>query len=358
MLLNALELDATERCNLACSFCYGRRSDRDMSDEVAQAAVELLRQHINPTCRFPYIHWIGSGEPMLRWPWLLDMSRWAKSQFAGRAGLTLTTNMTIMPKGFLQAWRRELKGRLVASIDGPPDVQRRLRGSDPVVVERNASRAITFGHTRVRSTVTPDSVAMLKEGVEYLYRLGFRHITQTPAYEPEWTDEALDTYAEQMQVVGEWFVQRVRRGEHVRLTAIDLGMRVSPSEVDGPPKPCRAGHTRIACDVRGILYPCHRYCGGTRRQLGTVGHGVDLAALQRSRACTEHAENMAPGRTPSAPTCHWLRETAAAPAQVRFHARYLRIMADAAQRVKQSLGEHGMADAFGCRDCSFHSGAD
>lgn len=61
----------TERCNLACSYCYAKASTErfePMSRQVAKAAIDRVienaKKHKNKTAEFRFL---GGGEPTLEW---------------------------------------------------------------------------------------------------------------------------------------------------------------------------------------------------------------------------------------------------------------------------------------------------
>lgn len=341
MKLRYMDLDATERCNLRCKFCFGHRTPADMTDEIADAAIEVLRGHLDPKQAKAHINWVGSGEAMLRWEWVLEVSRRAQQVFDGKVRFSLPTNMTIMPDAFLQAWSRELHGGIMASIDGPPEVQRDQRGSDPEVVERNAAKIIAAGYKQARSTVMPESVHTLMDGVRYLDGLGFERIIQIPVYELDWTDAAIDTFQEQVHRITDWYMDRMREGRYVYLKTLEAGLSAGAPLTAQRRYSCGAGRTLIGCDVQGDLYPCHRYFGKGEFKAGSVYEGPDEDAFQRFSLNVPRRNPECFASPGCGGGCPWVRYTLDTDRVPESYCRMLKIMAREAERAYGVLTREG-----------------
>ena len=106
-----LTLHLTDRCNLACRYCYQRHGGADMSFETAAAAIDRLATGNNPGIVF------FGGEPLLRKDLMLALVDRCEAREPNRFHYKVTTNGTLLDESFLaEAGRRRLAVAL--SCDG------------------------------------------------------------------------------------------------------------------------------------------------------------------------------------------------------------------------------------------------
>ncbi|MBQ6102762.1 MAG: radical SAM protein, partial [Kiritimatiellae bacterium] len=106
-----LTLHLTDRCNLACRYCYQRHGASDMPRETAEAAIDRLATGNNPGIVF------FGGEPLLRKDLMLALVDRCEAREPNRFHYKVTTNGTLLDEDFLaEAGRRRLAVAL--SCDG------------------------------------------------------------------------------------------------------------------------------------------------------------------------------------------------------------------------------------------------
>ena len=131
--LVGLNVELTNRCNLSCRHCLkrepGGRPEQDMDLETFRRIVDQA-PHLRTL--LPY-QW---GEPLLN-PILYDCIA-----HAARRGIRvmLTTNGTLLDESASKKLIEAGLSRLTVSFDGSRDTHSALRGSDPDLLIRNASR--------------------------------------------------------------------------------------------------------------------------------------------------------------------------------------------------------------------------
>ena len=104
-------LHLTERCNLACRYCYQRHGAEDMSFETAAAAADRIATGRNPGLIF------FGGEPLLRKDLIFALADRCEAREPGRFHYKVTTNGTLLDEAFLaEAGRRRIAVAL--SCDG------------------------------------------------------------------------------------------------------------------------------------------------------------------------------------------------------------------------------------------------
>jgi uncharacterized protein len=116
-----LVLWLTSACNLRCACCYcGDQPARTMSFDVARAAVELAA-----ASGLPFHVQMAGGEPSLV-PELVEAVGQMVRQARWPATMAVQTNGTLIDKRFIDLCRR-FSISVGISVDGPPDVQDRVR---------------------------------------------------------------------------------------------------------------------------------------------------------------------------------------------------------------------------------------
>ena len=120
--ISFLVLLLTERCNLACRYCYvgAGKSGRDMDPETARNALAFFR----PAGKRITVELAG-GEPLLRFDLIRALVRDRSGQAFFR--FAVQTNGILLDAEKLDFFRRHQVG-LGLSLDGPPGINARTRG--------------------------------------------------------------------------------------------------------------------------------------------------------------------------------------------------------------------------------------
>ena len=112
-----LTLHLTDRCNLACRYCYAQHGTSDMTLETALAAVdECTRCEENPGIIF------FGGEPLLREDLIFDVIDACERREPHRFHYKVTTNGTLVTDAFL-ARAESVRLHVAVSCDGAPKTQ-------------------------------------------------------------------------------------------------------------------------------------------------------------------------------------------------------------------------------------------
>lgn len=122
MTLRMLVLSLTTRCNLACRYCYAGCSPYgiDMSRDVIERALDMIVPGV--PC---HIQMTG-GEPTLV-PELIELTADMARRGGRDVSLAVQTNATLLTSDLVHLFKT--RGIQVGvSLDGPPDIQQKLRG--------------------------------------------------------------------------------------------------------------------------------------------------------------------------------------------------------------------------------------
>ena len=123
--ISRITLDATEKCNLRCGYCFTFGvGKRDLPLEQGIKTIDwLFKDEVSQNDQID-INWWG-GEPFFRFDTIKRLTDYAceKAHKEGKA-LTLggTTNATLMKKVVVD-WMNERRAYFLMSIDGPKDIQ-------------------------------------------------------------------------------------------------------------------------------------------------------------------------------------------------------------------------------------------
>ncbi|MBI4815442.1 MAG: radical SAM protein [Deltaproteobacteria bacterium] len=283
--LASLVLHVAHDCNLRCGYCYadfGRygQSFGLMREDLAIAHVAKFFDQLGSTEKI-HLTFFG-GEPLMNVPVVSAAHSYAKSRAAteGRKiSFGLTTNGTLLTKELADWFARE-EITITVSIDGPPDVNDRLRvmsdgqGSYSEIVSRvreSGVRAIA----RVTLTHQSTDVARI---VRHLVEAGFVEVGVSPVATGrkrfDLDGEDLKLVLKGFRELAEDFVSWAEKG---RLFPFSNVKKLMEQIAAGQPRPtpCGAGTALVAADDKGDWYACHRLVGQEAFRIGNASLGTD-----------------------------------------------------------------------------------
>jgi sulfatase maturation enzyme AslB (radical SAM superfamily) len=184
-----LRLFLSDRCNMACDYCFLSLNKAPAVVLAENAARETVGQHLARWRADARITLLG-GEPLIH----LDLVRAILAETAGRVPVSISTNGTLAHPDVVDELER-LGARLVLSLDGGEethDAGRRLAGSG-----RSSHSAIlaavgpVLPRLRVNMVVRAASSASLVRDVERLRELGIRRLSFHLDVLERWTPDSL-----------------------------------------------------------------------------------------------------------------------------------------------------------------------
>ncbi|WP_069804411.1 radical SAM/SPASM domain-containing protein [Thermogemmatispora onikobensis] len=263
-------LHITNACNLACQYCYVRKSSEHLTEETARQAVEaVFRSARRHGYRAVHLKYAG-GEPALRLRQVLALHDYALSlgeQAHLRVSASLLTNGVALSERAIAALK-ERHIRVMLSLDGlgqQHDLQRPFvhgQGSF-AYVERALDRLLAAGWPpSVNVTVSRRNLAGLPALLEYLLALD---LPFTLSYYREndcaTNIEYLQFEEEEMiagmraafAVIEKHLPRRQLFGSLLDRTHPGLGSRYA----------CGVGHNYLVIDQHGGVARCHAALGQT-----------------------------------------------------------------------------------------------
>jgi uncharacterized protein len=295
--LQALVLNVTNQCNLACTYCYEFGADKIatpegkpkyMTVETARSSVDFLLKS-SGTREAVHITFFG-GETLMNFKLLRDVVEYANEQVAlqgRRITYSLTTNATLLTDEIIAFLSDNAIG-VTVSMDGPAELQDKRRvyksGKGSYAVIEPRLRALIAGH-RTRAVTARVTLTDGVTDVLRIYRhlkddLGFHEVGFAPVTTSgEEVDYALngDTMSGVLRdfhaLADEWLEYALRGQMHgftnVSETISELISGTNKSH------PCGAGLGLLGVSPSGDLSPCHRFTDADTHTLGHISTGLD-----------------------------------------------------------------------------------
>lgn len=283
--LSSMVLHVSHDCNLRCGYCYadyGRYGSDPgiMSTEMAIQHCERFFSQLGGS-RNLHVTFFG-GEPLMNMPVVYAAHAYVKERAekeGRRVSFGLTTNGTLLTDELAKFFADE-RFTLTVSIDGPPDVNDRLRplqeggGSYERIMERVRATKVK-AIARVTLTRRSTDVARI---VRHLVEAGFREVGVSPVATGndkfDLSDKDLEKVLAGMRLLADDFVEWAKRGQIFPYSNIK-GLLEQIAAGDPRPVPCGAGTKLMAADNKGDLYACHRLVGEEQFKIGNVKDGID-----------------------------------------------------------------------------------
>jgi uncharacterized protein len=296
--LNTVVLNVTNKCNLACTYCYEYGEDKIvdtqygkqpkfMSEDTAEESVEFLlaESRGQPVAQLTFF----GGETLLNFPVLQKTVAYARRRAAEegkRIEFSVTTNATLLRPEIIQ-WLADNHIGVTVSIDGPRQVQDGLRvfhngrGTYDVVLPKikellRVHRSRPIG---ARVTVTQKHLNVIEIFRHLTEEIGFWEVGLAPVTTQDHRDYAITSEGKDAmlgqfeQLAWEW-LERALRDEHhgfsnVKDTLEEIHKGVSKAYG------CGAGLGLMGVATDGNVSLCHRFAGSPEHTLGHVATGVD-----------------------------------------------------------------------------------
>lgn len=298
-------LAITQRCDLACDYCYIHKKNAVMPLLTARKILDFVFSSV-PESEKLEIGFFG-GEPLLEFNLIRDITSLIQDHLCydpEKVTISITTNGTIFSKE-ISDFIQEKNLVLCISCDGPPVVQDRYRhfpdgrGSS-TIVESNIRQALKlFPMVPVNAVYSPGNLNSLPDVVEYLASLGIKNIYLNPNISAQWTGKDAEALRRIYGAIGKKFQDFYLRGEPKYINLIDSKIAVILRGGYRPLERCRMGTGELAFAPSGNVYRCERFIGnddGGRHCLGNIHNGftahkkcdapLNTAVNQECQTCT------------------------------------------------------------------------
>jgi uncharacterized protein len=313
-----IELMVTERCNLACSYCFaeanpkGRQMDLEIGFETIDRALELDASSV----------WLkfDGGEALMDFEHFRRLVNYARDRSRGMGkrhelGIQLSTNgffLDPQKADFLA----EQGVRVHLSLDGPPELHDRTRPTTQGKASYPAAtQALTLLQERgidymIIGVVSRQNWDRAIEVAEHLTCLGVESVRLNPVYlagRGRGMDVAIsaEQYFHFLSEILD-FLANKRAFREENLAAMARNLVVRTRDYRCMRSPCAAGYDHLAIDPSGDVYPC----GAFRLAVpeSRLGRLVDLTSLDGAYLNNELLQQMANrivANIPECSDCNW-----------------------------------------------------
>lgn len=307
--LTSLVLNVTNKCNLACTYCYEYGEDKIvdtqygkqpkfMDERTAEESIEFLLAEAKGQA-VTHVTFFG-GETLLNFPVLQKAVAYARRrarEVDKRIDFSLTTNATLLKPEVIQ-WLADNQIGVTISIDGPKEVQDGLRvfhnGKGTYdVVQPKIKELLRVHRSRpigARVTLTQKNMDVLKIFRHLTDEMGFWEVGLAPVTTQDHRDYAIssegkDEMLRQFEVLAQEWLECALRDEHhgfsnVKDTIEEIHKGVSKAYG------CGAGLGLMGVATDGNVSLCHRFAGSGEHTIGSVRDGVDRD--KQSKFLTDH----------------------------------------------------------------------
>jgi uncharacterized protein len=276
-------LSITQRCNLACDYCYIQKNNTVMNISTAKKIINFIYENaqINEIIDVGFF----GGEPFLEFNLLkeiTDLIQTHKSFDLNRVIISVTTNGTIFSQEILD-FLIERKIVLCISCDGPSIVHDASRhfpdgSGSSIIVEKNIVQALnTFPRLPINTVYSPENLHLLPEVVDYLSSLGIRTIYLSPNISAQWTKREAEMFPYIYDKIGNKYMDYYREGKPRYISLIDSKIAVILRGGYKSLEKCRVGTGEFAFAPSGNIYLCERLIGsdnGKAHCIGNINEGL------------------------------------------------------------------------------------
>ena len=285
-----MELMMAQECNLRCAYCYGdgQFGGRGiMSDETVLGALDWFLASAEGK-KYPpgselSVSFFG-GEPLLNYPMIKRAIEYLHDE-RGRKDISfsITTNLTLLTDEML-AFFKSRRVSLLISFDGRMQrlYRRYASGADSYeTVSQNIRKALSVLPASCgRGTLYGEGD--MEQMTDDLLQIGFRYgyingasgslISGTVLKDKQdWYRVLVATYPEKtrryLNAIKERDEEAYRRlsFDQEFMNAVGRGWNPSRHMMS-----CGGGRTMVAVDVKGDIYPCHRFVGVKEMRMGSI----------------------------------------------------------------------------------------
>jgi uncharacterized protein len=317
-VFHGVTLNVTHGCNLRCTYCFAQQGDYGLGEsrmdvETAKKAIDWLAEQGDGE-KSTRVGFFG-GEPLMKMNTIRDTVDYAGERLGGegkRVNYHVTTNGTLLNDKNVKFLAETKNMDVQVSIDGLPKVNDAFRifpngrGSHDVVAKGIERLKAATGKAVLRGTISPGE-AQFSDSVRHMVDdLGGTVVAFEPASGSTTCGQSID--ADEMQKIkAEWekvanyFAEHIKQGEIKpvgNLIKLLIQIHRRKKSVYG----CTAGHSNVAIDPSGDIYPCHRFVGESEWKMGNIHDGTFDDSISQ-----QFANNTVDNRDPCK-SC-WVRYT-------------------------------------------------
>ena len=229
-LITSVFLTLTEKCNLACEYCFVNHSARDITYEIAKDSVDFLVANAKIAKVVPSINFFG-GEPLLKWNEIIvPLTLYIREELKIPFRLSMTSNCLLMTREKLEFMKKYNIG-LLFSFDGDKetqDINRPLRngmGSFDLLKDKIPMILEYYPSMTFRATISNLTVQHTFDNMMFAVNNNYDNLFFIPNVFAEWTDEQKQHLKTEIHKFSDFYIERIRQGNRIRFTNLEEQIR-------------------------------------------------------------------------------------------------------------------------------------
>ncbi|WP_105618488.1 radical SAM/SPASM domain-containing protein [Vallitalea okinawensis] len=274
---NSASLLLTEDCNLRCKYCFEKHKKNYMSKEVATKAIEYLAKNAAENGMREFHTMLFGGEPLMDASLLEHVFKTGlltSEKYGVKYTASIVTNGTIYNDELdriFKTYKDKVSLGIQISVDGTKEIHDANRvtvngkGSFDMIEKNIEEFKAMFGKEYINRLNLHG--VMSKETISGLYKSWkfFRDEWNVPRLwflflqEDYWTQEHINTYSEQLGMIKDDILARVKRDGNIKevenYAPLDRCLRPDRRALS----PCGAGKNFVTITAKGDIYPCHHF---------------------------------------------------------------------------------------------------
>ena len=209
--INHVWLFFTDRCNLACGYCFYKY--RSHAQVITQKTFKNILGFIRPAAPVEFV--FSGGEPLTDKEMLKEMITAIRQEGISRY-ISVQTNATLLDETLMEFFL--CHGiNLEVGMDGDEATTRRNRPGTGNFCYADIIRGVNLaigakGPLTATMTVHPSSAAKILENLKYLAGMGLKSIEVHPAFLEAWDTLSADIFLDQYRRACAWELKEGRHG--------------------------------------------------------------------------------------------------------------------------------------------------
>ena len=249
--INHMKVSLTTNCNLACSYCFVKKTDEIMNWSIAKKTVNLLLQSKGHEKLLS----LYGGEPLLEFELIKKMVKYANEKaFENKKilNISICSNMVSLKQEHIDFFI-DNNIKIASSLAGERQTHDSMRkfsngsGSYDIVVDNlsRLSKSLGKNNLGIAFCVFPSAVSCLDKSFIHIIKLGFNNINFEiiRGYET-WDKEKVVVFSKMFKKILKFVVSEIKKGRFIFINSIDWMIK----------NDCKIG---ISCPFNNILevYP-------------------------------------------------------------------------------------------------------
>lgn len=263
----------TEKCNLACKYCYVNKQPKTMTLETAEQAIRCFTDKFEDTVskgkRINVA--LHGGEPLLNFDVIEYIVNALQKQYNEQVIFTMTTNGTIFSTEIYNFIKGKIQ--LSLSLDGSFEVNDVNRfylsgeSSFKKTIETLNFLKANGEFIRIRMTVNRDTLPYMAESYIYLDQLNAGIVTFALDAGDSWEKQDMQLYYENYEKIMEYLVDKdMKEAQYFLFNVKEVTFRRRTG--------CDGGTNTFHISADGGIYPCALATDKVDYWLGNVSVGV------------------------------------------------------------------------------------